>query len=236
MVARRLLSVLGLILALATQADAAVVGHSVWNGFFLQGKLSDRWGYFLEQQLRLNDAPELEPILLRGNRWLIRPAVIWNVPGVERLQLFLGVGHTPNLSPVRGEFRLWQQLQFAQPLSGFSLTQRLRFEQRHIEQTEGVSHRARFMLRGASAVSVDSPWGMAVSDEVFWNINSPSGGPRSGFDQNRLFLGPQYQIDRHTRLEVGYLQSWIARGAASDSQVNHSAVIQLFSDLGQKGP
>jgi hypothetical protein len=218
-------------LASAPGALASVTNHSVWNGFFLQGRLSEHWGFFLEQQLRLNDAPELEPILTRGNRWLVRPALIWNVPGVERLQLFFGAAYTPNLSPVRSEFRLWQQLQYSMPLSALTLTQRIRLEERHIAQTSGLAHRARVMLRAATPVSPDVPWGIAVSEEVFWNLNTVTQGPQSGFDQNRIFIGPQYQLDRHSRLEVGYLQSWIARGAAVDSQVNHSAVILLFSDL-----
>jgi hypothetical protein len=219
-----------ILFSLAT-ARASIVSHSVWNGYFLQGKISENWGYFLEQQLRLNDAPGLEPIRLRGNRWLVRPAVFWNVPSLKRLQLFFGAAHTPNLSPVRGEFRLWQQIQFSPPTSGVSLLQRLRLEQRHIEQTEGLSHRARLMLRAAHSISPESPWGLAVFDEVFWNLNTVNGGPAAGFDQNRFFAGPQYQIDQRTRLEVGYLQSWIARGAAQDSQVNHSAVIYLYSNL-----
>ncbi len=213
------------------QAGATVSNSAVWNGLFIQGNLAGQWDYFLEQQLRLNDASDLDALKLRGNRWILRPAVVWNAPSIPGLQFFFGAAHTPNLSPVRGEDRLWQQLQYARALGALKGLARLRLEQRHIERTEGLSHRGRLQLRLADSVSVDSPWGWALWDEVFFTFNTVAGGPRSGFDQNRVFVGPLYQLDRRVRLEAGYLQSWISQGAARDSQLNHAATLYLFVDL-----
>ena len=232
----RVIWILSVLLCFASSAARATVSNdAVWNGLFVQGHLSGSWGYFAEQQLRLNDASDLDSLKLRGNRWILRPALVWNAPSIPGLQLFFGAAHTPNLSPVRSEDRLWEQVQYSfslsGPLSGVRVFQRLRFEQRHIERTEGLAHRGRLQLRAASRVSLEEPWGWALSDEVFYNFNTVVGGPKAGFDQNRIFLGPQYQIDRRTRLESGYLQSWIAQGAARDSQINHAAVIFLFVDF-----
>lgn len=228
----RVIWILGLLLWLSPSgAQATVSNDAVWNGLFINGSLSGHWGYFLEQQLRLNDASDLDSLKLRGNRWILRPAVMWNAPSIPGLQVFFGAAHTPNLSPVRGEERIWQQLQYARALGPLKGLARLRLEQRHIERTEGLAHRGRLQLRVASSVSKDAPLGWAISDEAFVNFNTVTGGPKSGFDQNRLFLGPQYQLDQRTRLEAGYLQSWISQGAARDSQLNHAATLYLFVDL-----
>ena len=228
----RVIWILGLSYCLISgSARATVSNDAVWNGLFLQGPLLGSWGFFVEQQLRLNDASDLDSLKLRGNRWILRPALVWNAPSLPGLQLFIGAAHTPNLSPVRGEDRLWEQVQYSMPYSGGKFVQRLRLEQRHIERTEGLAHRGRLQLRTASQVSVDSPWGWALSDEVFYNFNTVAGGPKAGFDQNRIFIGPQYQVDRRSRIESGYLQSWIAQGAARDSQINHALVLFWFVDF-----
>lgn len=219
--------------AFATQNSAAV-----WNGITLQGALRGNWGYWFEQQVRLNDGWDSDPssansspdsLKTRGNRWILRPALVWNAPSIPGLQLFAGGALVPNLSPVRGEQRIWEQAQYSQLIKSTQLAQRLRLEQRHVDRTLGVAHRVRYQLRIARPGSTTEPWGWAFWDELFFNLNTVEGGPKSGLDQNRAFVGPQYQVDSRTRLEWGYLQSWIAQGSARDVQLNH--VVALFVAL-----
>ena len=222
-------------------AVATVTNTAAWNALIFQGTVSGRWGLWFEQALRLNDgwnsdpgAPDSTPDSLktRGNRWILRPALTYSPESLPGLVIHLGVAWLPNLSPVRHEERLWEQLSYAHPLVGLSAAHRLRLEHRHQERTQGLGHRIRYLARIGNPGSAGSaPWGWVFWDELFWNLNTVAGGPRSGFDQNRLFIGPQYQIDPRTRLEAGYLRSDQARGSARDAQLGHVAALFLFVDF-----
>jgi hypothetical protein len=195
----------------------------------------------MEQALRLNDGwssnpgdPDNSPdsIKTRGNRWILRPALTYSPEAVPGLVFHLGFAWMPNLSPVRTEERLWEQASYSHALAGASIGHRLRLEQRHQDRTEGLGHRIRYLLRaGQQGTARSEPWGWVVWDELFWNLNSVTGGAKKGFDQNRIFAGPQYQLDPRTRLEAGYLQVYQTQGSARDSQLNHVAALFLFIDF-----
>ena len=220
---------------------ATVTNTAAWNALIFQRTFSGRWGLWVEQSLRLNDGwssnpadPDSSPdsIKTRGNRWILRPALTYSLESVPGLVFHLGYAWLPNLSPVRGEDRIWEQLTSSHALGALAMAHRLRLEHRFQERTDGTGHRLRYLLRaGQPGTARSEPWGWVVWDELFWNLNSVTGGGKQGFDQNRIFAGPQYQIDARTRLEAGYLQAYITQGASRDSQLNHVAALFLFVDF-----
>jgi hypothetical protein len=220
-----------------TGALASPENFAAWNAIFLQGKIAPNWGWSFESQLRLNEGwaygtSTPNSLETRGNRLLLRPALRWLPRGDNSLQVALGYGWVPNLSPERMENRLWEQvlLQGGKIEQEWAWQTRARLEQRHIEYTTGIAHRVRAMVRAARLVP-DSRLGVAIWDEVFINLNSPTKGPVSGFDQNRLFVGPMAQVAPGARVEMGYLNNFIARGSAASSAMTHILMTAVNLDF-----
>ncbi len=229
-----------LLLFAPVRAIATVSNTAIWNAAVFQGSISGRWGFWFEQGLRLSDGWSADPsakdsspdsLKTRGNRWILRPALTWSPESAPQLTLHFGAAWMPNLSPVRGDVRLWQQLTYAHAFNGRSLSHRVRFEQRHVERTEGVSLRGRYQLRLTREKIAGSPWGWVLWDELFFNFNDVPRSAVAGYEQNRLFLGPQRQLADGARLEVGYLLIHATQGAARDAQINHVGGLFFFFDL-----
>jgi len=206
-----------------------------WTAVFVQGKFSDKYGYFLESQSRINDGwdytnsrPNTQKT--RGNRLLIRPALRWFPLADHKLQVFLGYGWTPNLSPFRDESRLWQQVLYQDKMNDRkSYMVRLRTEQRDIQGTKQIAHRVRLM--GRLTHDMNTNWGITVWDEFFLGLNTVPGGPRAGSDQNRIFLGPVYKLSPMVRIEPGYMRVDYPRGTSSGRLTNHVASLSIFADI-----
>ena len=47
-------------------------------------------------------------------------------------------------------------------------------------------------------------WSFVLYDEIFVSLNAARNGPRSGFDQNRLFVGLNRKINRYVSMDIGY--------------------------------
>lgn len=198
-----------------------------WHLFFTQGKLSPNCSIYLEAQPRfrwLNDRSSFSPGTTE--RFLLRPAIIRKLSdGVSTLAL--GYGWTPLLSPnFQTENRLWQQFQteFRPHETESKMIFRTRLEQRRIESTHQTAHRLRQMVRWLSGISVGpEDWGLgklAISDEVFFNLNTVPRGPQGGFDQNRIFLGSHFKVSDSVWWEAGYLNAWVARPSREDRMIH----------------
>ncbi len=106
------------------------------------------------------------------------------------------------------EHRVWEQAVWAPPIKDWSLTLRPRLEQRFLDGQAEVAHRAR--LWGRVGVPLAPRVGLVVHDEVFVGLGATP-GTKSGFDQNRLFLGPFFPLAEGGRVEVGYLHTFLDR-------------------------
>lgn len=119
----------------------------------------------------------------------------------------------------RDEHRAWQGLSFTQAFLGVTLQHRIRQEQRFIEHASDVSHRFRYQLRGTIPLSFDGEFGITAFDEVMGHLNSVRQGPISGYDRNRFFIGPFWNISGN-RYELGYLGEHAQRFGADERWVN----------------
>ena len=139
-------------LSLISQSgEAAESNFASWSASFMQGKFNNNWGWYGEIQTRLNDSSNtvssLDPFLMRGNRFLIRPALRWLPLENNSLQFHLGYGWTPNLSPWRNENRFWQQVLYQSDGDRWWWTHRLRIEERWIQDSDAMALRARYFAR-----------------------------------------------------------------------------------------
>jgi hypothetical protein len=212
--------------------------QGVWTGVFLQGKISDHWGWSFENQLRLHrgwdfNGGQPNPLETRANRLLVRPSIRWMPRGDSSLQFALGWGWTPNLSPERDEHRLWEQVLFqgGDANEGIEWQHRFRLEQRHIEFTGGLHHRIRYLGRLTRFLGETKTYGLTAWTEIFWNLNSIARGPKEGLDQTRVFFGPVVKISHSYRLEMGYLNVYYPKGAAKDSLMSHILATNVTLDL-----
>jgi hypothetical protein len=174
----------------------------LWAQFTLNGRYQNGLRIFAEVQPRQGDNYH------RFSQFIVRPAVGYQA--TKKMSLWIGYGWTPSFLPeFNNEHRFFQQLLFEDNYQRVGLTNRTRLEQRVIEGAGGTSVRLRHSIRASLPLDSKRRWAAVASNEVFVNLNSTPSGPQSGFDQDRFYLGGAYSINRHTRLELGYLASFI---------------------------
>lgn len=141
-------------------------------------------------------------------RLLIRPSLSYNIN--DNLMASLGYAWTPTYmnstydSDFRNESRIWQQLLYKNTYEDFKFQNRLRLEQRYIEDAKDVSNRVRHLFRISKNLSCEDTYGLTFYNEFFFNLNTVSNGPSSSYDRDRFFIGPYLQ-DKNSRYEFGYL-------------------------------
>lgn len=173
------------------------------------GKLSERWSYnsYLFGAIKPYSSSEgnARPLyyygefglsyLLTDNLWLTGSYVY------ERQEPFESIA--------RNEHRLFQQLTYKLPLNRFNIKQRLRFDERFIENINTdqfeFSHRLRYLL-GATYDLSDEFYLMSYT-EFFFNTMA---GAHFQFNENWSALQLGYKINERSSFEFGYLYvGWI---------------------------
>src|SRR5262249_53875753 len=140
---------------------------------------------------------------------------------------WLGYAWNARLAPSRrDENRIFQQLLFAPSYPVARLTSRTRLEERLIENVSGTSVRLRTMLRGVFPFTEDRRWGLALQEEIFFNLNTAAPNDhRAGFDQNRFFLGVNRIITDWLNIDAGYMIQFI--DTAGTDRVEHVLLLQF---------
>lgn len=214
------LLVLGwLLIAPVSPTLAVEQDGQVWLLTTARGAIQGPWKLYLEAQPRLDGS---------GVRQLIlRPAVGYQV--TRLWSLWQGYGWTPSFDEFRDEQRSFQQSLVEMPRGRLpvALVNRTRLEQRWIENSEGTAWRLRHMLRLVYPLDMDGTWALAAYDEPFVALNSIQGGARSGFDQNRAFLGLSRSLAEGLRLEVGYLNQLVNQPSGETDLLRHVALVWL---------
>ena len=193
----------------------------LWATVIAEGKFNDKFGWYAELQGRLKDDAS------RRDQAFFRPAINYWLS--EKTSLWLGYVAAARYTPddARYEKRYWQQLMHRfEPVAGFGLLSRTRFEQRDLDTTTDTAHRFRQMIRLEKQLFSSSPTQLLVQDEVFINLNNTKNGPQSGFEQNRLFLGAALFPTKTSRLEIGYLNQTV--DGANVNNMNHILSSTLF--------
>jgi hypothetical protein len=194
-----------------------------WTLLVAQGRFTPELRGYAEVQPRIADS------WTRFDRLLVRAALGWQVsPAVS---LWIGYAWTPLISPrFIHEHRPFQQLLIENRWGKFSLINRTRLEERFIEGLPVASARLRHMVRGLYQLG-ESPWRLAAYDEAFVTLNAVESGPVAGFDQNRAFLGVNWQVHPVLQLEAGYLNHVVRRAAPAQMLMNHILVTMLVASF-----
>lgn len=205
---------------LVSSAVSAQGLEQIWLHAPTQVRVSEKTRLIADMSPRFGmEDPGVDQLLVRsGIQHQIR----------KNLQATLGFDTVDNYTPTRNhENRLWQQLHASTNLKEYTLSARLRVEERHFSGKEGESIRARLMLKSAQKIGA-SPFSVVYYDELFVTMNTMPDGPVRGIDRNRLFGGIGYAIDRHKSVEAGYRVEYINK-TDIDDETRRQLVVQLCS-------
>lgn len=186
-----------------------------WYIYFGNKKINQNWNWHHELQYRnYNHFGDLEQLLLRTG-------IGRNLkPGKHNLLLGYGFIFSENYtdSGVKagfGEHRIYQQYQNTAMIKNLRVSNRLRFEQRMIDEQQ-------MKLRFRHFVSVNVPLNrkdfsagtmyLSAYNELFLNLQSKV------YDRDRFYAGLGYQISKPFRVELAWMIQDFSKG--SRDQVN----------------
>lgn len=194
--------------------------EQIWLHVPTQVRVSDKTRLIADMSPRLGvEDPGVDQFLVRS---CVQHQIRKNLQGT------LGFDTVDNYSPTRNhENRLWQQLHATTNLKDYTLSARLRVEERHFSGKEGQSIRARLMLKSAQKIGT-SPFSVVYYDELFVTMNTMPDGPVQGIDRNRFFGGIGYSFDRQKSIEAGYRVEYINK-TDIDDETRRQLVVQLCS-------
>lgn len=203
---------------------AAAAGDTqLWSAVFVNGPATKdgRLLLWFDGHARVRIAgDELDVSILRpGLGWRVSPKLdVW--AGYARVTTYR---NGPDLQ----EDRLWQQATYhVTELAGGRLSGRTRLEQRFRETGDDTGWRLRQTLRYARPIE-NTPVSFVFNNEAFFGLNDANWGQRSGFDQNRAFVGGAWQASKQLRIEAGYLNHHINGHGSGLGRTNHNASVSL---------
>jgi hypothetical protein len=198
---------------LATPAGsfAAEDDIQLWPSVTVNHALNERWGVHFAARVRLDDDVSSK------KDYLLRPFVTWKPRNGLTLDLGYDYLHSFQSS---SEHRIWQAAEYRLGLGDLVLKNRIRIDQRFVEDVDGVVARFRYRLRGVHPILGPS-WYGAISNEVLTNLNEQDSGPSAGFDQNRLRFALGVRFLERLRIETGY--EWQTLGSSS-GEISHAHV------------
>lgn len=212
--------VAGSVLLLSASARAAESDIQLWPVVTIHHGLGERWGAHLQTRVRLDDdVSQVKDVL-------VRPFVSWRP--LDSLTLDLGYDYLDSFQ-TRSEHRIWQSAEHRLLRRDLVVRNRVRLDQRFVEDVDGVVLRFRYRLRGRHPIG-GSGWYGAVSDEVFANVNDRGEGPVSGFEQNRLRFAVGGILGR-LRAESGYEWQYVESRTGPARNV-HVFFVEFSVDTG----
>jgi hypothetical protein len=189
----------------------------IWPVVTLNHGLGENWGMHLMIRPRFDDD------VSRTKDFLVRPFVTWTP--LESLTLDLGYDYLHSFQS-RSEHRVWQAAEHRLGWRALTVRNRIRLDQRFVEDVGGAVLRFRYRLRATHPIA-SSDWYAVLSDEVFTNLNDQGAGPISGFEQNRLRVGAGGRFLERLRAEWGY--EWQYAERRSSTSVNRHVVFVEFT-------
>lgn len=188
---------------ISIKADAGLKEDGgYWFNLRMQGELPVQnfyWDMDINPRWR-NEGKHLDNLYLR-------PAVFYKPD--SKTSLWLGhdtIASHPDGKSSYQENRWWQQFQYQfDPVQSITFTNRSRLEQRTREGFHDTGHRLRQMFKASKAVTNYPALSYVMSDELFVNVDQTDWGAHRGLDQNRLFVGINWKVNKRCTLETGYL-------------------------------
>ncbi|UYZ64532.1 DUF2490 domain-containing protein [Hymenobacter weizhouensis] len=239
---KRLLPLVSLLLLLAGPALAQkqyVRQQQTWVGVFNQTRFAPRWGTWTDLHLRLHE--RFVQDVFQG---IARVGLTYYLTDDVRLTAgYAYVHHFPEGARrvSQAEHRPWQQVQWFTKFPQARLMQWVRLEERfrrtirEQQPTDEFDFNYRVRYNAALFVPLTKrgfePGGLQflLNNEVMMNFGREI--RLNYFDQNRLFAGVVYQLNRHAQLHGGYMHLFQQLPAGSTYRNQHTIRLFYFHNL-----
>jgi hypothetical protein len=214
--------------------------EQAWAAYFNQTRFSNKWGMWLDAQLRTKDD------FFNGlSQSLIRPAVTYYVN--DNVRLTAGYAHfwfypADNHNKItQPEHRLWQQVQWFTKYKRNRTIQALRLEERYRRKILNDStlasgytfnYRLRYNFSWQIPLSKEikkGSWALVLNNEVFVNFSKQI--TYNYFDQNRFFTGFAYNTTPASYLQLGYMNIFQQLASGNNYRSTHIARVAYLHNL-----
>lgn len=228
------------------QASRQTVDQSItWFSLNSNVKVTKKWSAAIDGQFRfVKDLESMQHMLRIGASYDITSklsvvpagyAFIWNYKYGKQPSGF-----------VNNERRVWQQVFFKHKIKYIPVNHRLRLEERFIQNhnatnegtPEGDSFsdfqwrlRYRFLVNIPLNKKSMEPNTIYVSiwDEAF--VSWGKTVTYNKINQNRLFVGPGYQVDKQLSVQAGFIQQILVKANGAKQENNAGFLVQLNYNL-----
>ncbi|WP_201986011.1 DUF2490 domain-containing protein [Hymenobacter rubidus] len=240
-----LLGLLGLAALPARAQKQYVQEKQLWLGVFNQTRFSQRWGTWTDLHLRLH-----EHFVNRLFQGVARVGLTYYLTDDVRLTAgYAYVHHFPDGARTVGqpEHRPWQQVQWFTKFPKARLMQWVRLEERFRQQVLnntdlGSDYNFNYRTRYNAALFLPltkngfEPGGLQflLNDELMVNFGEEI--RYNTFDQNRLFAGLVYQVNKHAQIQGGYMHLLQQLPAGDVYRNQHSIRVFYFHNFDLRPP
>ncbi|RTL59034.1 MAG: DUF2490 domain-containing protein [Sphingobacteriales bacterium] len=215
--------------------------QQVWAGYFNQTRLSDKWGFWAEAQLRTK-----EEFFTNLSQAVGRAGITYYfnddtrlTAGYAFINFYPGDNHKNISQP---EHRPWQQIQWFTKYQKLRLMQWFRLEERYRhkilndnELAPGYNFNFRIRYNFFAQVPLSKKrfqpktLSFVLNNEV--HINFGQQIVYNYFDQNRFFLGFNYHVNKHDQLQFGWMNIFQQLPAGNKYRSNNVARVFFFHNL-----
>lgn len=214
--------------------------QQIWAGYFNQTRISEKWGFWFDAQLRTMDE-----FVEELSTTIVRPGITYYLN--DNLKLTAGyayISHYPlgSFTLITPEHRPWQQVQWHTKYGKNRVMQYVRLEERFRRKVTPDSmsfsgHNFNWRLRynflwqipltgnnigkGDFSFLLNDEAHVAFGKEIVYNY----------FDQNRFFAGFAYHLNTTDNLQLGYLNVFQQLPSGNRYRATHAARLSYFHNL-----
>lgn len=210
---------------LLAQDKHVTKGNQQWIQYYNQTKLSERWSVLVDGGYRWKDD------LASRSQYIVRAGAGYRVnPYIGIAAGFAHLGTYTDLDITAVEFRPYQEISIENP-GRLAINHRLRVEERFIEATDNSDQQfSRFNWRFRYFIGLSIPLvkfpnhqqrtiKFNIGDEIF--INAGKDIVYNIFDQNRILIGPEFQLNESLTFTFTYHGNFAALNLPSEYIYNH---------------
>jgi hypothetical protein len=232
---------IGFIVPALAQTKQTQTLQQVWTGYFNQTRISNRFGFWLDLQLRTKD-----DFFKDFSQLIIRPGLTYYVndaaklsAGYAYIKIYPADNHGKIAQP---EHRPWQQLQWHTKYGRTRTMQWLRLEERFRKKivndsTLGDSYNFNFRARYNFLWQIPltnhpikkGDFSFIINNEIHVNFGKEI--TYNYFDQNRAFIGFAYHVNPNDNVQFGYLNVFQQLPAGTKYRSTHAARLFYFHNI-----
>ena len=214
--------------------------QQVWLGYFNQTRLTDKFGFWVDLQLRTKE-DFFDNLSVSLNRFGLTYYL------TDNTKLTAGYAYVvaypeDNRKVSIPEHRPWQQVQWNTKYGKKRMMQWIRLDERYrrrlvndstLADAYSFNYKLRYNLFYDIPLSrkgiVPKSLSFVINDEV--HINFGRQIVLNTFDQNRFYLGFKYQLSEHSNVQLGYMNLFQQLAAGNRYRSIHTARLFFFQNL-----